>query len=143
MLAVIAALGGGLAQAFVTQTAGYTALAIASALVILQVTLETARGGGRLAAALSSPLLRRYGKYSYAIYLLHHPLELLVTRTFVAPRLAAMSTATFLALQAAYFLGGGLGMLALGALSYRLVEKPFLDSETFFAPRGVATAPSA
>ncbi len=111
-------------------------LAVASALVILHATLETARPQkGRLAAVLSSPLLRRYGKYSYAIYVFHLPLHLLFTRAFVAPRLPSLGPAAFLGLQAAYFVGATLALLALGAASYRLVERPFLGWKRFFAAR--------
>ena len=119
----------------VTLTAGQTVLAAVSALVIVQATLETARGGGRLAAGLSVPSLRRYGKYSYAIYVLHHPLNLFVTRTFLEPRLAGLTPGGFLALQAAYFVGGALALLLLGAASYRLVERPILAYKRHFAAR--------
>jgi peptidoglycan/LPS O-acetylase OafA/YrhL len=139
ILAVAALAGGFLARTgAVTETAGQTALAVVSALVILQATLQTAGGEGRLAARLSAPILRRYGKYSYAIYVFHLPLHLLVTRTFFAPRLATLGPAGFLGLQAAYFVGGSLGLLLLGAASYRLVERPFLQGKRFFAARTAA-----
>ncbi len=137
LLAVVALTGGGLARTnAVTQTAGYTVVALSSALLILLATVETARGEGRLARVLSSPILRLYGKYSYAIYVFHLPLHLLVTRTFFAPRLPALGLAGFLGLQAAYFVFGALGLLMLGAASYRLVERPFLEYKRFFAPLG-------
>ena len=142
LVAVIAALGGFLARTnAVTQTAGYTALAVLSALVILQATLETARGEGRLVALLSAPILRIYGKYSYAIYVFHLPLHLFVTRTFIAPRLPSLGPAGFLGLQAAYFVGGALGLFLVGAASYRVVERPFLDWKRFFVARTEAPNP--
>jgi peptidoglycan/LPS O-acetylase OafA/YrhL len=131
----VAALGGGLLGRTnaVTETAGQTALGLVSALVVLQATLETARGGGSLSAWLSTPILRRYGKYSYGIYVFHLPLHLFVARTFLAPRLGGLGPASFLVLQAAYFVGGALGLLLLGAVSYRLVERPFLEYKRFFS----------
>jgi peptidoglycan/LPS O-acetylase OafA/YrhL len=119
----------------ITQTAGYTLVAVASALLVIRAALDGARGEGRLAAALSAPWLRRYGKYSYAIYVYHLPLHLIVVRTFVLPRLAGASEAVFLGVQLAYFVAGSLGLLLLGALSYRVVERPFLDLKPFFAAR--------
>jgi peptidoglycan/LPS O-acetylase OafA/YrhL len=140
LLVVVGLAGGGLARSnAVTQTAGYTVLAVASALVILQVTIETARGRGRLARVLEAPLLRRFGKYSYAIYVFHHPLDLLITRTFFKPRLASLGPVAFLGLQAAYFAFGGLGLLLLGAASYRLVERPFLAWKRFFTARAAVS----
>ena len=141
ILAASAIAGGGLARNnVVTQTVGYTVLAIVSALVILQATLETERGSGRLAALLASPILRTYGRYSYAIYVFHLPLHLVITRTFIAPRLAELGPGGFLALQAVYFVAGTLGLLALGALSYRVVEKPFLDLKRFFVATDLTRA---
>jgi peptidoglycan/LPS O-acetylase OafA/YrhL len=135
-LAVIALAGGFLARLNpLTQTVGYTALAVLSALVILRAALESARGEGRLAALLSAHVLRLYGKYSYAIYVVHLPLHLWFTRTFLAPRLATLGPGRFLALQAAYFAGGALSLLLIGAVSYRVVERPFLDYKRFFVAR--------
>src|SRR6185312_6100735 len=119
----------------VTQTVGYTALAVLSAIVVLRAALESARGEGGVAALLSARILRVYGKYSYAIYVVHLPLHLWFSRTFLAPRLASLGPGRFLALQAAYFAGGGLALLAIGAVSYRVVERPFLDYKRFFVAR--------
>jgi peptidoglycan/LPS O-acetylase OafA/YrhL len=136
ILAVVALAGGGLARLNpLTQTAGYTMLAVLSALVILAATLQAARGEGRLAAFLSAPILRRYGKYSYAIYVFHLPLHLFVTRTFFAPRLSTLGPTGFLGLQLAYLVGGALVLYAVGAVSYRLLERPFLGWKRFFVAR--------
>jgi peptidoglycan/LPS O-acetylase OafA/YrhL len=140
LLVLSAIAGRGLAREnAITQTVGYTALAIVSALLILKATLQTARGRGRLAALLSSPILRRYGKYSYAIYLFHLPLHVVITRTFFAPRLAELRPAGFLLLQGAYFVGGALGLFLLGAISYRVLEQPILGLKRFFVARPGAT----
>lgn len=119
----------------VTQTIGYTVVAVASALVILRAILDTARGRGLLAAALSSRLLRRYGKHSYAIYIFHLPIHLFITKTWITPRLDALSQAGFVGLQMGYFVAGTLGLLVVGIASYRVIERPFLDLKRFFAAR--------
>jgi len=136
LLAVVTVAGGWLGRTNpITQTAGYTALAVTSALLILQVTVDTARGKGRLVAALSSPLLRRFGKHSYAIYVLHLPLHILVERHFIAPRFGEMSQVGFLGVQLAYTVLGTFALLLLGIAIYHLVEQPFLDLKRFFATR--------
>lgn len=136
LLAVIAVLGKGLTRTNpITETAGDTALAIASALLILRLTVDTAKGKGRLVAALSSPLLRRFGKHSYAIYILHLPLHLLVERHLIAPRLSTMSQVTFVGVQLAYFVAGTFALLLLGIITYPIIEQPFLDLKRFFATR--------
>jgi peptidoglycan/LPS O-acetylase OafA/YrhL len=143
LLAATAIASGGLAREnAITQTIGYSAVAVVSVLVILRSTLDTIRGHGWLAALLSSPILRTYGRYSYAIYVLHLPLHLIVTRTLFAARLATLPPTTFLGLQAAYLVIGALGLLLLGALSYRIVEKPFLELKRFFVATRSPSLPS-
>ena len=58
-----------------------------------------------------------------------------IMRTFFAPRLPGLSQGRFLALQGAYFVVGALGLLLLGAISYRVVEQPFLRLKRLFAVR--------
>jgi peptidoglycan/LPS O-acetylase OafA/YrhL len=140
LLAAVAVASGGLVRTHVvTQTIGYTVVAVASAVVIVGATLATARGGGRF-AALSSPILRSYGRYSYGIYVWHLPLHLFVTRKLIAPRLAGLSQPGFAGLQLGYLVAGALGLLAVGHLSYRVVEKPFLDRKRLFASRPASAA---
>ena len=141
VLAVTAIASGGLARTNpVTQTVGYTAIAVVSALVIVQAIVETQRGRGRLASLLSSRVLRVYGRYSYAIYVFHLPLHLAFTHAFIEPRLAGLSPSAFLALQAAYVVAGALALLLIGALSYRMLERPLLDLKRFFVAREVTRA---
>jgi peptidoglycan/LPS O-acetylase OafA/YrhL len=136
LLVVTAALGGGLSRTNpITQTAGYTLLAVASALLILRVTIDTAQGPGWLVAALSSPLLRRFGKHSYAIYVVHLPLHILFVHAVIAPRLGAMSQGMFLGVQLAYMIVATFALLLLGIISYRILEQPFLDLKRFFPTR--------
>jgi peptidoglycan/LPS O-acetylase OafA/YrhL len=136
LLASSAIVGGGFAREnVVTQTVGYTALAVVSALVILKATLDTVGVSRRLVVLLSSSILRRYGRYSYAIYLVHLPIHLFITRTVFAPRLAELGPGGFLGLQAAYFVVSALGLLLLGAVCYRVLEQPILRLKRFFVAR--------
>jgi peptidoglycan/LPS O-acetylase OafA/YrhL len=68
----------------VTQIAGYSLLAISFALLIVVGVFEQAAGGGRISAALSARPLRLFGKYSYAIYIIHLPLHIFVSKVLLA-----------------------------------------------------------
>jgi peptidoglycan/LPS O-acetylase OafA/YrhL len=114
---------------FVGQTVGYTILAIAFAALVLAAVLDDERGRGRIGAALQSPVLRSFGKYSYAIYLFHQPLNQMIGEPVLhalepdgvgtAAGLAYMAVAT----AASY-------VLALG--SYHGYEKHFLALKRYF-----------
>lgn len=89
-----------------------------SALVLLGVVTST----GRLTRALGSPPLGFVGRASYSVYLLHRiPLAFVVERGLVGARGA------WVALGAS---------LALGALAYALVERPFQRRPTRGAAAG-------
>ena len=140
LLATALASGGLARRNPLTEVAGHTLIALASAIVILSATLETARGQGRLQSWLSAPLLRRFGKYSYAIYLLHLPLHQLLVRRVLGPALAHVGPATRLCVQGAYLVLGPLALLALGMFVYRVFESRFLRWKPAAAPRRIAPA---
>jgi peptidoglycan/LPS O-acetylase OafA/YrhL len=94
-----------------------------------------------LARALSARPLRRLGRYAYGLYVWHYfvhvgALAALRARPWGAALLA--TRAGYLA----YAAGGVLASLAAAALSYRLVERPFLALKDRLAPRGTAAAPA-
>ena len=114
---------------FEGQTAGYTILAIAFAVLVLLAVLDHERGHGWLGAALASPLLRSFGKYSYAIYLFHQPLNQMVGEPLLDARtpngvgpvagiiyIGAVTSASYL----------------LALLSYYGYEKHFLALKRYF-----------
>lgn len=140
LLATALASGGLSRHNPVAEVAGDTLVALASAILILYATLETARGRGRLPGRLSTPLLRRFGKHSYAIYLVHLPLHQLLVRRVLGPALVHAGLAAYLGVQAIYLLVAPFALLALGILIYRIVEEPFLRLKRGFAPRRVAAA---
>jgi peptidoglycan/LPS O-acetylase OafA/YrhL len=125
---------------YADQTFGYTILALTFAAVVLAVVLDHQRGRGWIGAVFGHPVLRSFGKYSYAIYLFHQPLNLLIG----VPRLDARLPHG-IGLKA-----GGLYMLAVAAASYALAvasyhgyEKHFLALKRYFQPGQPAAAPGA
>ena len=113
--------------------AGYSLLAVLFA-GVLALTLE-----GRAERWLAAPWLVFFGRYSYGLYVLHHPL------LFLKPeRLSYGSLPGWL-----LFVGAATGATVLLALlSWHFWEKPFLDLKDRFpyasAPReGRSTPPAA
>jgi peptidoglycan/LPS O-acetylase OafA/YrhL len=107
-------------------TFGHTLLALTFGwLMVIAVGSRSPRG-------LGLRPLRALGKYSYGIYVWHWPLQQ-VMLIYHADR---FSPAGFLA-------AGLLGSLALGWLSYLVIERPFLNLKRFFAYEPRASAPAA
>jgi len=108
------------------ESIGFTLVALAFAALLAACVLAAAAADaqGRWYRALAGPLLRPIAKYSYAIYVFHIPLHVLVglpllerwvgTRTpSVGVTLLYMAILSVLSYAAAW-------------LSYRLIERPFL-----------------
>ena len=94
------------------QGAGYTALAIGfGALLVWSVTREP-----DAPTWIAHPVLRFFGKYSYALYLLHYPWLLAVTWLIPATSLVRLAAVTLITL-------GGATLLALA--SWHLLERRF------------------
>jgi peptidoglycan/LPS O-acetylase OafA/YrhL len=122
---------------FLGQTVGYTALAIAFAALVLAAVLDDERGRGRIGAALDNPVLRSFGKYSYAIYLFHQPLNQLIGE----PVLHSLEPdGVGLAAGLAYLAVVIAATYALALASYHGYEKHFLALKRWFpsAPAGQA-----
>ncbi len=104
--------------------AGYLLLAVLFA-GILAVAVA-APPGSRGARWLAAPALVFFGRYSYGLYVLHHPL------LFLKPSwLAYEGTLGWL-----LFVAGGIGVsVLLALLSWRFLEKPFLDLKDRFPYR--------
>jgi peptidoglycan/LPS O-acetylase OafA/YrhL len=63
--------------------------------------------------------LRRFGKYSYAIYLFHFPLHLLASQRVLSPLLMVAGRPTYLVVQGAYLAVGPFVLLGFGAVFSR------------------------
>jgi peptidoglycan/LPS O-acetylase OafA/YrhL len=116
----------------VTEIAGYSLLAIVFALLIARGVIEQAGGGGRIAAVLSLRPLRFFGKYSYAIYVFHLPLHILVSRVLLPDQLAYRGAARYVEIQLVYALVMTAVLLGMAVLSYHLFEKHFLKLKKLF-----------
>ena len=81
-----------------------------------------------------------FGKYSYAAYLFHFPLNILI-RDFVFNPASATNTAGQLILQVAFYLASAVGTLGLAWLSWNLMEKHFLKLKNYF-PSPAAASPT-
>jgi peptidoglycan/LPS O-acetylase OafA/YrhL len=124
------------------QVIGQTLIAVLSACLIGYAVEEGPKAPQRLQAFLSTPWLRTLGKYSYAMYLLHQPIQQLLT-PLLGEVVRGPDTPWRLLRLALYVLLVLVLTFAGALLSWRLVEKPFLDLKDRIAPRYSArsTAP--
>lgn len=114
-----------------TQVLGYPALAIISAFVVL--SCASTRPSAVLTAFFGSWILRRFGTYSYGIYVYHMALrpqfEMYCSTTALAQNLNLPRPVAGVA-------HGGLAILVFGAIaatSYHLFEQPILKlKDTYF-----------
>jgi len=124
---------------FSGQTFGYTILAVTFAAVVLLVVLDHERGRGWVGAVFKNAVLRSFGKYSYAIYLFHQPLNQMVG----TPLLHELRPhGTGLVAGGLYVVAGTAASYALALASYHGYEKHFLALKRYFLP-GRRSAPPA
>ena len=114
------------------QTAGFTALAVLFAALIAHAV--AAPVGSPIARVFSSSLLRSFGKYSYAMYLFHETIAVLVV-----PHLPFGEVHALWAQLARFAVLLPITVLA-AVLSWHLFEKHFLAFKRFF-PGASAPAP--
>jgi peptidoglycan/LPS O-acetylase OafA/YrhL len=121
------------------QTFGYTILALTFAALVLMAVLDHQRGRGWVGTTFQSPTLRSFGKYSYAIYLFHQPLN-----QIVGTPLAHSLLPRGMGLKA-----GGVYMVIVTVVSYVLAlvsyhgyEKHFLALKRYFHPGRRAEPPA-
>jgi peptidoglycan/LPS O-acetylase OafA/YrhL len=117
----------------VTQLVTYSLLAIVFAVLITLGVTEQARGGGRLSTFLSARPFRVFGKYSYAIYVVHLPLHTYVSHVLLADWFAYRGAGRYVAVQIGYAVVMTGLLLGLAMLSYHLFEKHFLRLKRFFS----------
>lgn len=116
---------------FLDQTIGYTILALTFAALVLLVVLDHERGHGRLGAIFENAVLRSFGKYSYAIYLFHQPLNQMIGAPLLhrlKPHGAGIKAGCL------YLVAVTAASYALALLSYHGYEKHFLALKRYFVP---------
>jgi len=113
-----------------TQLVGYPILAFAFVLLILVTTAQSLNGDSTaLNRWLAVRPLRSIGRYSFAMYVIHLPLAILLTPWFEhAFTFAGGFVAPLFALTIAVLSYG------FGFVSYRMIERPFLRLKPVLAP---------
>jgi peptidoglycan/LPS O-acetylase OafA/YrhL len=96
------------------------------------VFMAATRQSGVLGRALSSPFLRTFGKYSYAMYVLHSVPYNLTVQAVGALRTSGLAPVLILLLKCLYF--PAMIAVAFGAawVSWRVIEEPFLKLKRSF-----------
>jgi peptidoglycan/LPS O-acetylase OafA/YrhL len=113
-----------------TQSYGYTLFAVAFAALILDLALAPA--GDRFRGAWSFAPLRAVGRYSYAMYVFHTPLHLLVG----LPLLAALGASRpGLGLALGYFVAATAVTFVAALASHHAFERHFLALKERMVPR--------
>jgi peptidoglycan/LPS O-acetylase OafA/YrhL len=113
------------------QTFGYTILALSFAALVLVVVLDHQRGRGWVGAGFENAVLRSFGKYSYAIYLFHQPLNLLIGVPLLH---SLLPHGMGLKAGGTYMLSVTAASYALAVVSYHGYEKHFLALKRYFRP---------
>lgn len=124
----------------VMQTLGYTGLAFMFGALLVMAVASPA--GHAIRWALTSRPLRTFGKYSYALYLIHLPARRVVRDNFFGPDdFPSLLGSSLPAQMLFYGLGAGLA-LAVAYVSWHLYEKPLLSLKRYF-PMALAPASAA
>ena len=123
----------------VVRTYGYTLLAVAAASLIgILVTVDDKRW---LRRGLSMPWLTQLGKYSYGIYVLHHPIIFVLRDAGFDSRIFPQVFNSSLPGVLIFAAVAGCITLFLAMLSYHYWELPFLKMKELF-PYSRKVAPS-
>ena len=92
-------------------------------------------GKRRLARLCEHRVLRFFGRYSYALYIIHVPMTMVVSALFLDPDLAPPVLGWRLPAQIAYLLVGLAASTILAVASWHLFEKHFLKLKNRFEYR--------
>ena len=122
----------------ITQTVGYTTLAVFFACLIARVA--TSDHDSRLARAFSTPLLRTFGRYSYALYLFHVPVRRYIRDTYFPVAEFQTLLGSPLPGQLLFYVVATLPAFALAWASWHLYEKQVLKLKAWFPYRAARAA---
>lgn len=132
---LVLALAAILAKGAWESTIGFTLIAISFSLFIARL-----RRPGPLQNLLSLPALRQIGKYSYALYVFHYPIQIAFHRTLSTEKLAHATHSWALAVLLNILMVGIVsGVTAL--LTWNLIEKRFLALKKLFPETRTAQFP--
>jgi peptidoglycan/LPS O-acetylase OafA/YrhL len=116
------------------QSIGYPTIAILSAALIV-ISIDPALRATRLSRFFQTRVMRILGKYSYALYVFHFPLAIVLQRMGLSilgfPRIAGSSVPGAIAFTAIAISIS----LVIALLSWHLYEKHFLRLKRFFPRR--------
>jgi len=116
------------------QVIGQSLIALLSASLIAFAVEDGPGAARRLQAFLSIDGLRTLGKYSYAMYLFHQPIQQFLT-PILGDQVRGADTPWRLARLSIYLLLVLLLTFLAALVSWRVIEKPFLDLKDRIAPR--------
>lgn len=116
------------------ETIGYSILALTAALLVTAVAL-LGRERVALTWALAWRPLRSFGKYSYAMYVIHVPIHKLIGTPLLAPIGGQRAMPDRVALYALAVVSAS---YLLARVSYYTFEKRWVDMKRRFAPRFTA-----
>ena len=112
------------------QTVGYTFFALMfGALLVLSVS---ARPGNALFRVTNLKLLRFFGRYSYAAYLLQPMVVVFMRRSFIRPERFPAIAHSHIPSQLLFYAVGFSASMGLAVLSWHLWEKHFLRLKALF-----------
>jgi peptidoglycan/LPS O-acetylase OafA/YrhL len=120
------------------QSIGYTLTSLAFFALLTLTLLE--RGHGWLSTIFGSRILRFFGKYSYALYVLHQPIYIGFESAYPTTRIIEATGSANLG----FLIHSSISIaLSIGAalISWNLLEVPFLRMKSLFEYRGAAKQP--
>jgi peptidoglycan/LPS O-acetylase OafA/YrhL len=119
---------------------GQSLIALLSVSLIYYCVAPSGPRASAVQRVMSAGWLRFFGKYSYAIYVFHWPIQFMLT-PYAADALNTGDTATRF-LKLATYLACVLGLSTLAAMvSWRVLEKPCLELKDRLAPRREVGSP--
>lgn len=132
------AIGAGVSHVYnetlpLAQILGYSFLAMAFALFVLVAACADIKGAAGWPAWLRGATLRRFGLYSYGMYVLHVPLRDIIGLPLL--RAWGLEDHASLAVSLAFILIGTVASFLVAAASYHFFELHFLRLKRHFVPR--------